>query len=171
MNIIYDAIKKYMFRCLLLLVLVGQSAGVWAEQINVKEKIVINASSHAVWAIVGGFNALDRWHPDVAESMLIGTGKAAGDIRVLTLINNETIVERLDSYNEDAMNFQYRIIESPLPVKNYVASVSVVSAGDHLTEVVWQSSFNAVNLSKDEVRKIISGIYITGLSSLNKLFE
>lgn len=165
------AIRKFTFRCLLFLVFVGQSTTVWAGEVNVTEKIVINASSHAVWAIAGGFSALERWHPDVTESTLIGTGKDAGDIRVLTLVNNKTIVERLNSYDEDAMNLQYRIIESPLPVKNYVASISVVSVGEHRTEVVWQSTFNAVDLSDAEVRDIISGIYKAGLTSLNNLFE
>ena len=167
--------KRYDLHHLALLVFalisLAQPSVSWADELQVKEKIVLNASSKAVWALVGGFKALDRWHPDVAKSALIGTGKEAGDIRVLTLNNSETIVERLESYDENAMIFQYRIIESPLPVENYRASITVISVDANLTEVIWQSSFNAVDVSKDEVKQLISGIYLAGLNSLNGLFK
>ena len=155
---------------MLALIVLGQSVSLSADELMVEEKIVLNASSKAVWALVGGFKALDRWHPDVAESTLIGTGKEVGDIRVLTLNNNQTIVEKLESYDESAMTFEYRILESPLPIKNYLASIAVINKEDHLTEVIWKSSFNAVNVSDDEVKQIISGIYKTGLNSLHELF-
>ena len=161
---------KKLFLLMFVLVLLGLSVNLWAGDLKVEEKIVLNALPKAVWALVGGFKALDRWHPDVAESALIGTGKQAGDIRILTLNNSETIVEILDSYDEGAMVLQYRILESPLPVENYAASISVKSKDGDLAEVIWQSSFNAVNVSDDEVKQIISGIYLTGLDSLNSLF-
>ena len=167
--------KNYKFHSSILFVLVltglGLSMDLCADDLKVEERIVLNVPSKAVWALVGGFKALDRWHPDVAESTLIGTGKKVGDIRVLTLANSKTIVERLESYNENAMILKYRILESPLPVENYVASISVTNMGDNLAEVVWQSSFNAVDVSEDEAINIIRGIYLTGLNSINRLFK
>ena len=167
--------KNYKLHNLILLVfvLIGVvlSKSLWADALKVEEKVVLNASSKAVWALVGGFKALDRWHPDIAESMLIGTGKEAGDIRILTLNNNDTIVERLDSYDENSMILQYRILESPLPIENYLASITVISIDENLAEVIWKSSFNAVSVSEDEVKQIISGIYLTGFQSLNDLFK
>lgn len=175
MNNIYITNKKYRFCNLIcflfVLIGLGHSMNLRADTLEIEEKIVLNASSKAVWALVGGFKALDRWHPDVAESTLIGTGEEAGDIRILKLNNNKTIVEILDSYNDNKMIFQYRIIESPLPVENYIASINVVNKSDDLTEVIWSSSFIAVGVSEDEAKQLISGIYSTGLNSLNRLFE
>ena len=156
---------------LLILIVFCQSAALWANELKVEEKIVLNASTNAVWALVGGFKALDRWHPDVEESTLIGTGQEVGNVRILTLTNKETIVERLEFYDENTMNFQYRILESPLPIENYIASISVKNIDDNMTEVIWSSSFNAVEVGEEEVKQIISGIYIAGLKSLNSLFE
>ena len=175
MKIIYSKNNNYKFHKLILFVFVliglGLAKSLWAEELKVEEKIALNASSKAVWALVGGFNAMDRWHPDVAESVLIGTGKNAGDIRVLTLNNHKTIVERLDVYDENSMYLHYRILESPLPIENYTASITVTNIDENLAEVTWQSSFNAVDVGDDEAKKIISGIYLAGLNSLNKLFK
>ena len=137
----------------------------------VEEKIVLNESSKAVWALVGGFKALDRWHPGVIESTLMGTGREKGDIRILTLDNNDTIVERLDFYDENSMMLQYKILESPLPIENYTASITVTKKDENLTEVIWKSTFDAVNISDDEVKQIIRNIYMAGFQSLNDIFK
>lgn len=102
---------------------------------------------------------------------MLGTGKEVGDIRVLTLKNNLKIVEKLELYDENAMTLQYLILESPLPVENYHASLTVKNIDNKKTEVIWQSSFNAVGASKEEVKETISGIYMTGFNSLVRLFN
>jgi len=163
--------SHYLILFLLVLIGLGQSMSLWADELKVEEKIVLDASSKAVWALVGGFNALDRWHPDIMESALMGTGKDAGDIRVLTLNNNLTIVERLEFYDENSMILQYRILESPLPIENYLASITVKNIDNNMAEVTWQSSFNAVDVSEDEVKQTISSIYLAGLDSLYRIFK
>ena len=155
----------------LFLTISGLSSSLWADTPNVEKKTTLPASSKAVWALVGGFYAMDRWHPDVATSTMIGTGKQAGDVRVLTLHNNATIVEKLDAYDEKTMTLQYRILESPLPIENYTASLSVTSVKNNMAEVTWKSSFNAAGVSEEEAKQIISGIYSTGLQSLHELFK
>ncbi len=155
----------------LLLISLGCSMNLHAEQLMVEEKILVNARANAVWALIGGFQALDRWHPGVLASTLLGTGKAAGDIRVLTLADDVHIVEKLELYDETAMSLQYAILESPLPVGNYHATITVKSIGNNEAEVSWQSTFNAVGASNDEVKKIISDIYLAGLNSLIKLYK
>ncbi len=175
MKIVYNKNKIHKLRNLILLVFIllgiGLSKSSWADALIVEEKVVLNVSSKAVWALVGGFKALDRWHPDVIESTLIGTGKEKGDIRILTLNNNDTIIERLDFYDESSMLLQYRILESPLPIEKYTATITVKYKEENLTEVVWKSSFDAVSISDDEAKQIIKDIYLTGLQSLNDIFK
>lgn len=174
MKLIYNYYKKDKSHALILIVIVllgfGLPKSSWAESLMVEEKIVLNASPKAVWALVGGFNALDRWHPDVAYSTLIGSGKEEGDIRVLTLGDKNTIVERLDFYDENSMTLQYRILESPLPIENYTAAITVRIIDEKQAEVIWQSSFDAVKISEDEVKQIIKGIYLAGFKSLSDIF-
>ena len=142
-----------------------------AEELMVKEKILVNAPAKAVWAFIGGFKALDRWHPAVVSSTLLGTGKDIGDIRVLTLNDKENIVEKLEFYDDPTMSFRYQILESPLPVENYHASVTVKSTEDGMALVIWQSSFKAVGVSDDEVKNMISNIYLDGFKSLTQLYK
>ena len=175
MNTIYTKNYKNKFSHLALLTILlaisGFANNAWADTLEVEEKIILPAPSKAVWALIGGFHALDRWHPDVAASTMIGTGKQVGDVRVLTLNNNATIVEKLDAYSEKTMTLHYRILESPLPIANYAASLSVIRLENNMTEVIWKSSFIAVGVSGDEAKKIISGIYSTGFQSLNDLYK
>ncbi len=155
----------------LLLISIVCSVNLHAEQLMVEEKVLVNAPAEAVWALVGGFHVLDRWHPAVIASALLGTGKDSGDIRVLTLGDDVHIVEKLEVYDETTMSLQYAILESPLPVGNYRATITVKSIGNNEAEVSWQSTFNAVGASNDEVKKIISDIYLAGLNSLIKLYK
>ena len=155
----------------LLMIGFGQSMNLHAEQLMVEEKVLVNAPAKAVWALVGGFQILDRWHPGVVASTLLGTGKDIGDIRVLTLDNNLYIVEKLELYDDAAMTLQYQILESPLPVENYYASIIVKEVKNNMTEVVWHSSFNAVGVSNDEAKQTISGVYLAGFNSLTSLFK
>lgn len=59
----------------------------------------------------------------------------------------------MEFYDDNAVILHYRILESPLPVENYVASVTVMNIDDSVTEVVWQLPFNAVNVSDEEVKE------------------
>lgn len=154
-----------------LLVSLGYSMNLYADQLMVEERVVVKAPAEAVWALMGGFQVLDRWHPAVLTTTLLGTGKDTGDIRVLALGNDVHIVEKLELYDEEAMFLQYAILESPLPVGNYHATITVKSIGNNEAEVIWQSNFNAVGASKDEVKKTISDIYLAGLNSLIKLYK
>lgn len=163
--------RKVLHLVAILIVGVGIPIILHAEELMVKEETLVNAQAKAVWALAGGFQVLDRWHPAVVSSTLLGTGKEIGDIRILTLKDNATIVERLEFYDDHAMTYRYQILESPLPVENYHASVTVKSAEDGMATVIWQSSFKAEGASDDEAKKIITDIYLAGFESLIELFK
>ncbi len=172
-NIVYKKLNVLYLVMFLITGIAGvmQPITVYAEELIVKETTHINAPAKAVWALVGGFKALDRWHPAIVSSTLLGTGTEIGDIRVLTLADNMEVVERLEFYDEHAMTFRYQILESPLPVDNYHASVTVKSAEDGMAIVIWQSSFKAADASNDEAKQIINNIYLAGFESLAELFK
>ena len=167
--------RKDKFRLVTLLILgllvMGQPMRLLAGELMVEEKVLVNAPVKAVWALIGGFKALDRWHPGVIASTLLGTGKEIGDIRVLTLSEKLSIVEQLEFYDESTMTLRYQILESPLPVENYHATIIVKDRENGMTEVVWRSSFNAKGVSDAEAKETISGIYLAGFESLNNLFK
>ncbi|PCJ32811.1 MAG: MxaD family protein [Gammaproteobacteria bacterium] len=143
-----------------------------AGDLTVVKEVTVNASPETTWKMVGDFNHLDVWHPVVVASILTqGSSQAAGAIRVLTLGNGATITEKLVSNNNSLRSYTYAITESPLPIADYVSTITVSAAADGKSTVVWSSSFDANGVNDDEAIKTIAGIYDAGLVSLDKHFN
>lgn len=144
------------------------ASSVFADGIHVTKSMKVNMSAKMAWSIVGAFQGLDRWHPAVVSSESIGDGMNSGNIRFLTLGDGATITEKLLSYYDDEMQLEYAIIDSPLPIKNYVSTIRVQRVGSKAM-VTWESVFYANGVSKKVAKNIVSGIYKGGLDSLKKL--
>ena len=83
---------------------------------------VINAPIDEVWARIRDFNALPDWHPAFTDSHIENDepGDKVGSIRNFNLKDDGNIRERLLALS-DAKHFcTYTILESPLPLENYV---------------------------------------------------
>jgi hypothetical protein len=120
-----------------------------------------------VWELIGGFNALADWHPAVENSEL----EEGGHVRRLSLVGGGTIVERLERLDDDSFRYRYSIIDSPLPVADYVAELRVQKddSGEGC-EVQWSSEFNASGASVTDAEKAIKDIYNAGFENLKKIF-
>lgn len=120
-----------------------------------------------VWDLIGGFNALPDWHPAVENSELDNGGR----IRKLSLAGGGTITERLERISDNEHAYTYSIINSPLPVSNYTATIRVLKDDTGKGTVVeWSSSFKADGAPENEAVKIIRDIYQTGLDNLQRIF-
>ncbi len=73
--------------------------------------------------------------------------------------------ERLEAFDPADRRLQYSILEGPLPVKNYLATVAVRSEGS-ATIVDWSSEFEAAGLEDAQVVSILEGVYESGLSGI-----
>lgn len=158
-------IKKGLSAALMTASLLCGSTAAIAGNINVEESVQLNAKPAAVWALVGDYNGLYRWHPAVAKS------EREDKTRVLTLGNGAQITEMLLSKNEQQHNYTYSITESPLPVADYKSSISVQSDGQGGSKVIWSSSFNAAGASDSDAEGAIRGVYQAGLENLDKLYN
>lgn len=93
---------------------------------------VIDAPADRVWSIVRDFNGLPAWIPAVTDSV-IRDGKPAdqlGCVRELTLGDGARIVETLLELSDARRSMTYDIVESPLGVDEYVATVTVTPITD-----------------------------------------
>ena len=143
-----------------------------AGGLTVSKNVTVNASPETTWKMIGNFNHLDVWHPVVVASKLTqGDGKSAGAVRLLTLGNGATITEELVSNNNALRIYTYAITASPLPIADYVSTISVSAAADGKSTVTWSSNFDANGVEDAEAIKTISGIYDAGLNSLDKHFN
>lgn len=125
----------------------------------------LNASADQVWSMVGRFNALPDWHPAVEKSELT----EAGQMRTLSLVGGGKIVEKLEKVDDNSRTYTYSIVDSPLPVANYTATIKVTGHGDNST-VEWSSEFDSAGASPEDAMKAIQDVYQAGFDNLRKMF-
>jgi len=113
-------------------------------QVKVRKSTVVDAPIGAVWNVLRDFNGHHRWHPIVAESA-IEDGRAAdeiGCVRRFRLRQGGWLREQLLKLSDRDHSFTYCILEAPLPLYDYVATVRlkpVTDGGGTFWE--WRSSF------------------------------
>ncbi len=142
-----------------------------AGALSVSREVVVDRSPDTVWKLIGDFNALDVWLPPVLASKVEGQGSKPGAIRVLDLGNNASVTEKLVTYNKVTHSYTYAFIKSPLPVKNYVATIQLESAPDGKTLLKWSSTFDAAGAPDDKAKEAILGIYDAGLAKAAAIFK
>lgn len=135
-----------------------------SEWIEVKKSVVLNAKSSAVWALVGSFNGIERWHPAVKES------RQMGDVRALYLGDGGVIFDQLLDANEAEHAYRYIVISAPLPIKDYEGVVEVKPRGEK-SEVIWRSRFQANGVTETQAFDLVSGIYQAGMDELATIYN
>jgi Polyketide cyclase / dehydrase and lipid transport len=107
---------------------------------------VINAPIEKVWAHIRDFNALDDWHPGVESSVIEDGGPSdrVGCVRKMVLAGGGEIREQLLEMSDLGCHYSYSILESPLPVANYRATLRLRRISDgNRTYGEWSASFDA----------------------------
>ena len=133
---------------------------------KVDMKTNLDVTADEVWKLIGGFNTLPDWHPAIEKSEL----EEEGSMRRLSLVGGGTIMEKLEKLDENERVYSYSIIDSPLPVSNYNATIRVKDEGEGKTTVEWSSEFEAKGAAENEAMDVIAGIYQSGFDNLKKMF-
>jgi hypothetical protein len=136
---------------------------------------VIDAPIDQVWARIRDFNGLPGWHPGVARSEIEGGEPAnqPGCVRVLTLGNGAVMRERLLEMSDLGHHYSYAILDSPLPIANYRATLRLRPISDgNRTFAEWSASFDADPPEKQaEAERMLSkSVYQGGFDALKKHF-
>lgn len=134
-------------------------------KISMSTKVGVPAAN--VWELIGGFDALPRWHPGIAKCSLKKDGNTT--VRTLHLVGGGVVRERLEKADDSGRTYTYTILESPLPVANYTATIHVEGEGEDCT-VEWSSEFNPSGAPENDAVKMIENIYKAGFDNLQKIF-
>ena len=139
-----------------------------AHAVEVKRKVEIVGEADKVWGQIGGWCAIADWHPVIAKCEESTDGGKTH--RTLTTKDGGVIKETLTK--KAAHSYSYQIDESPLPVKNYTATLSVVPDDDDANEinVVWSAKFEAKGKDAD-AKKVINDIFKAGLDQIKKKLD
>lgn len=140
-----------------------------AQVLSVSDKASVPGTPEEVWAKIGKFCAISDWHPAVAKCEESKKDDVA--FRLLTLGDGATINEEHTGTSETG--YTYKILESPLPVKDYSASFSV--RPDYNSEgnsvISWSASFQAKDKPEAEAKAVITGIFADGMKSLKEKLQ
>ncbi len=130
-------------------------------EVKVSERI--EASADDVWELFSDFGGVLRYTPALEGCAVEGEG--VGAIRTIHLPGGASLKERLEAFDSAGKQLQYSILEGPLPVKNYLATVAVRAEGS-ATIVDWSSQFEAAGLEDAQVVSILEGVYESGLAGI-----
>lgn len=152
-----------------LAILVAQTGNGFA--LEVSRSLEIKAPPAGVWALIGDFCAIEKWHPLIERCSVSRRSDDDGKIVVVRSMvaagGLGTIIEVQTDRDEKAMRYSYDFVAGPLPVKTYHATISVHPNGENAT-VVWTATFDAAGMSDAEAKADIEGVYQQGLGGIAK---
>lgn len=135
---------------------------------------VIGAPTDRVWAAIRDFNALPDWHPAIAESRIEGGAPAdqVGCVRAFRLQDGGAIREKLLALSDYDYSCTYSILESPMGVENYVATLKLTPVTDgSRTFAEWSAEFDCAPEREAElVQQIGQGVFQGGFDALKARF-
>ena len=143
--------------------------------IKVYTSSVIDASAEAVWAHVRDFNGLPKWTPFVAESR-IENGEPSdkiGCVRLFRLKDGGVIRERLLTLSDYDLQCTYEILESPMGVENYVATLKLTPVTDGARCFAeWSAEFGCAEAREQELVETIGDrVFQGGFDALKAHFS
>ena len=135
---------------------------------------VIAAPAARIWETIRDFNGLPNWHPAIAESRIESGAPAdqVGCIRAFRLRDGGFIRERLLALSDYDFSCTYVILESPMGVENYVATLKLtpITDGDR-TFAEWSAEFECPPEREAELVALIgTGVFQGGFDALKSRF-
>lgn len=130
-------------------------------QVRVERPLAYPAD--ALWALIGDFGGLHRWHPQVRQLDLSWEGR----IRTLHFTDGSRAVERLEARSEEARRYVYTLVDGMLPVVDCRAALEVLDHGEGCL-VVWSAEFLPRDVAAGDAGRALQQLYSAGLASLGE---
>ncbi|MEM7259959.1 MAG: SRPBCC family protein [Pseudomonadota bacterium] len=138
--------------------------------VRVKRSTILDHSTDTVWSVLRDFNGHDHWHPAVATSQIERSRDSdrIGCIRKFRLTDGSELREQLLALSDVEQSFSYCLLDTPIPLFNYVAHVRLFPVTDSdRTFWEWEGTFNTIDNREDELRTLVGEeIYQAGFHAL-----
>lgn len=142
--------------------------------IRVYTSSVIDASADAVWNVIRDFNALPAWHPLIVDSKIENAQPSdkVGCVRAFRLRDGGFIREQLLCLSDYDYQCTYAILESPMPLSNYIATLKLVPVTDgNRSFAEWSAEFDCdVARERELAQNIGQGVFQAGFDALKLRF-
>ena len=140
---------------------------------SVKKTIIINASKEKVWRKISNISGLSSWVIDVKKTTYLSKKRRnIGAIRKITFTDGNTIEEHIVAWRKEEY-FTYIATEG-LPLRAYVATISIKPKNKKTVQLTWQSYFNSKKMSRKQFMKFVASMstfYEISLENLKKILE
>lgn len=143
--------------------------------VKVTASTVLAAPVEAVWEVIRDFNGHDRWHPAVADSAIERNQSSdkVGCVRRFHLADGSELREQLLTLSDIDMAFSYCLLDTPIPLLNYVAHVRLlpVTDDDH-TFWHWESRFDTPAGQESTLKSMVeNNIYLGGMDAVKAYMD
>ncbi len=140
---------------------------------TVKKTVKIKAGKDKVWRRISNIAGLPTWVIDVKKTVYLSKKKTdVGAIRLITFEDGNQIEEHVVAWKKGEY-FTYIATEG-LPLRAYVATISIKPKSKNLVELTWQSYLNSEKMSEKEFLDFIvfmAAFYEASLENLKTLLE
>ncbi len=142
---------------------------------RVVRSTIIDVPVERLWAVVRDFNAHDQYHPIVATST-IERGypvDKVGCVRHFFLADGSELREQLLSLSDLEMTYSYCLLDTPIPLFNYVAHIRLLPVTDgNRSFWHWESRFTTPPGREEELaQKVGEDVYVAGMEAVRRLPE
>ena len=138
--------------------------------VKVLQSTIIEAPVESVWEIIRDFNGHDRWHPAVATSSIERrrSPDEVGCVRSFRLGDGSELREQLLTLSDLEQTYSYCLLDTPVPLLNYVAHVRLAPVTDgNLTFWEWESRFDTPVGMQDSLAAMVrDDIYLAGFNAI-----
>jgi len=138
--------------------------------VKIVKSTILAAPVDTVWGVLRDFNGHDRWHPAVADSVIERAlpSDKVGCVRRFHLADGSELREQLLTLSDLDMAFSYCLLDTPVPLLNYVAHVRLLPVTDQdFTFWHWTSRFDTPAGREDELARMVgTDIYEGGFTAV-----
>ena len=140
---------------------------------SVKKTIKIKTSQNKVWNKISNIAELPTWVVDVKKTVFLSKNKRGiGAVRLITFVDGNEIEEHVIAWKNKEF-FTYIATEG-LPLRAYVATISIKKKSKYLTELTWQSYLNSKKMSEKQFLEFLvfmGAFYEASLENLKIILE
>lgn len=140
---------------------------------TVKKTIKIKASKDKVWKKISNIAGLPTWVVDVKKTVYLSKKKKdVGAVRLITFADGNKIEEHVVAWKKGEF-FTYIATEG-LPLRAYVATISIRAKSKNLVELTWQSYLNSKKMSEKQFMDFVvylGAFYEASLENLKASLE
>jgi hypothetical protein len=142
---------------------------------KVTRSTILDVPCDEVWAMVRDFNGFGRWIGSIGASS-IERGHAAekiGCVRRLRLSDGSELREQLLTLSDLEQTMSYCLLDTPIPLFNYVAHIRLLPVTDgNRTFWHWHSTFTTRAEDAERLSRLVGeDIYMAGFEGVRRMLQ